>query len=122
MHTEKPQCEQSGQAVQQQKQGPSLQTLSLSFSGLSDARGFHEVTRRTHGQRNLVGAQLVSNDELYQASTITCGVQFDGNYTIFALMSAHAFEESDDLIPDYSGLESDHASNYGTSGIVGEYD
>ncbi|EUC40534.1 hypothetical protein COCMIDRAFT_72262, partial [Bipolaris oryzae ATCC 44560] len=85
-------------------------------------------------RESLAGAQLVSNDELYQTSTITCGVQFIGNDTVFALTSAHAFEDNDkeesdkrasdpeDSMSDYSSSGSDYVNDYGLSETVGEYD
>ncbi|XP_014554176.1 hypothetical protein COCVIDRAFT_28684 [Bipolaris victoriae FI3] len=85
-------------------------------------------------KENLLGAQLVSNDERYQTSTITCSVQFDGNDTVFALTTAHAFEDNeaeesdkpawnpDDTIPNYSGSESDDICDRGPSNTVYECD
>ncbi|KAL6163947.1 hypothetical protein ACJQWK_09625 [Exserohilum turcicum] len=67
-------------------------------------------------------AQLVSDNEPYQISTLTCGVSFVANDNVFALTSAHAFEDNDneksdkcalnhvDSTSDDGGLESDDTS------------
>lgn len=81
-----------------------------------------------------VGARLVSNDTLYQVSTITCGISFAGNNTIFALTSAHAFEDNESKIDDklasshndstmeLGSLESDDMSEHSFSSTDDEYD
>jgi hypothetical protein len=81
-----------------------------------------------------IGAQLVSNDTSYHISTITCGVTFAGDNTIFALTSAHAFENNggeksyklalshDDTTSDSDSLESDDTSDHSSSGTDDEYD
>lgn len=81
----------------------------------------------------LIGARLVSNDTSYQVSTITCGISFTGGKTIFALTSAHAFEdhskEDDKLAASYDdsttgsgSLESDDTSDYSFSSTDDEYE
>jgi hypothetical protein len=79
-------------------------------------------------------AQIVSNDKSYPISTITCGIFFPGDSTIFALTSAHAFEDNDDVkiggptwshddsMSDSGSLESDDISNHGSSGMDDDYD
>ena len=81
-----------------------------------------------------IGAQLVSNDTSYHISTIICGVTFAGDNTIFALTSAHAFENNggekshklasshDDRTSDSDSLESDDTSDHSSSGTDDEYD
>jgi hypothetical protein len=81
-----------------------------------------------------IGAQLVSSDTSYRISTITCGVTFAGDDTIFALTSAHAFENNgdeksdkpassyDDSTSDSYSSESDDTSDHSFSGTDDEYD
>lgn len=84
--------------------------------------------------RDSKGAQIVLNDKSYPISTITCGVFFPGDSTIFALTSAHAFEDNgdektdeaawshDESMSDSGSLESDDISNHGSSGMDDDYD
>jgi hypothetical protein len=79
-------------------------------------------------------AQIVSNDKSCPVSTIACGVFFPGDSTVFALTSAHAFEDSgdekteglawshDDSTSDSVSSESDEISNQGSSGMDEDYD
>ncbi|KAF2676773.1 hypothetical protein K458DRAFT_447354 [Lentithecium fluviatile CBS 122367] len=80
------------------------------------------------------GAPLVANDTSYQVSTITCGISFAGANTIFALTSAHAFEDNgsrendklalshDDSTTGSGSQESDEASDLSFSSTDNEYD
>jgi hypothetical protein len=79
-------------------------------------------------------AQIVSNDKSYPVSTITCGIFFPGDSTIFALTSAHAFEDNDnekigglawshdDSMSNSGSMDSDGISNCGSSGMDDDYD
>jgi hypothetical protein len=84
-------------------------------------------------QDTLVGAQLVSDDHSYQVSTITCGVSFTGDNTIFALTSAHAFEDNggehndssawnyDDSTSESGSLDSDGTCSKRFSDVDDDY-
>ncbi|KAI8930566.1 hypothetical protein NX059_012176 [Plenodomus lindquistii] len=79
-------------------------------------------------------AQIVSNDKSYPVSTITCGIFFPGDSTIFALTSAHAFEDNDnekigglalshdDSMSNSGSMDGDGISNHGSSGMEDDYD
>lgn len=82
----------------------------------------------------IVGAPLVSEDTLYQVSTITCGVSFSSNNAIFALTSAHAFEHGsnnmdveldfshNDSTTELGSLGTDDTSEYSLASTDDEYD
>jgi hypothetical protein len=83
---------------------------------------------------SFVGAPLFSNDHSHQVSTVTCGITFAGDNTIFALTSAHAFEDDelkqndkpawsyDDSTFELGSLESDDTSSHRSSDMDDEYD
>lgn len=82
----------------------------------------------------IVGAPLVSNNISYQVSTTACGISFTDDNKIFALTSAHAFEnnyskENDEFVSSHNdsttesgSQESDETSDQCFSSTDDEYD
>jgi hypothetical protein len=104
--------------------------LSAEFQFLGNPMNLLSI----HTCRDSEVAQIVSTDDSHPISTITCGVIFPGHSTVFAIISAHAFEGNgdekigelawshDDSTFDSPSPGNDDISNEGSSRVGDDYD